>query len=62
MTSGSPKRFSPPAEEEIGLMTLKPWATISGRLIQAGRPVQISPFYFGRWHSGLTEGRFQDSF
>jgi uncharacterized GH25 family protein/thiol-disulfide isomerase/thioredoxin len=52
-----------PEEEEIGVLKLEPWATISGRLIQAGRPVAGESIYF---HSlvrrGLTDARFQDAF
>lgn len=42
-------------------MKLEPWATITGRLVQAGRPVGgQSIYYYPLVKRGLTEARFQD--
>jgi beta-lactamase regulating signal transducer with metallopeptidase domain/thiol-disulfide isomerase/thioredoxin len=52
-----------PGEEAVGMLKLEPWATVSGRLIQAGRPVAGQSIYFYPLVSrGLTEARFHDSF
>jgi beta-lactamase regulating signal transducer with metallopeptidase domain/uncharacterized GH25 family protein/thiol-disulfide isomerase/thioredoxin len=52
-----------PDEVEVGTLKLEPWATVSGRLMQAGRPVAEQSIYFHPLVSrGLTEARFQDSF
>ena len=52
-----------PNEEEIGVMKLEPWAMVSGRLVQEGRPVADQEIYFYPLvNRGLTEPRFQDSF
>ncbi|HEX6963647.1 MAG TPA: redoxin family protein, partial [Lacipirellula sp.] len=52
-----------PDDEEVGEMKLEPWATISGRLLQSGRPVADQAVYFYPLVSrGLTEARFQDSY
>ncbi|QDT88449.1 thioredoxin-like domain-containing protein [Gimesia algae] len=50
-------------EEAIGTLTLQPWATISGRLFQAGKPVADALILFKTLHDRkLGEPRFQDSF
>jgi beta-lactamase regulating signal transducer with metallopeptidase domain/uncharacterized GH25 family protein/thiol-disulfide isomerase/thioredoxin len=52
-----------PDETEAGELKLEPWATISGRLMQAGRPVAGETIYFySLARRGLTEARFQDSY
>jgi uncharacterized GH25 family protein/thiol-disulfide isomerase/thioredoxin len=52
-----------PDEEEVGVVKLEPWATVSGRLLQAGRPVSDQTIYFFPLvRRGLTEARFQDSY
>ncbi len=51
-----------PEEKELGEMKLEPWATISGRLLQAGQPVPNQSVSFSPLEQhGLTEARFQDS-
>jgi hypothetical protein len=52
-----------PDEAIVGVMKLQPWATLSGRLMQAGRPVAGEWIYFSPLVTrGLTDARFQDSF
>jgi beta-lactamase regulating signal transducer with metallopeptidase domain/thiol-disulfide isomerase/thioredoxin len=52
-----------PNEAEAGELKLEPWATVSGRLMQAGRPVAGETIYFySLVRRGLIEARFQDSF
>jgi beta-lactamase regulating signal transducer with metallopeptidase domain/uncharacterized GH25 family protein/thiol-disulfide isomerase/thioredoxin len=52
-----------PDEAEAGTIKLDPWATVSGRLMQAGRAVADQSIYFRPLvNRGLTEARFQDSF
>jgi thiol-disulfide isomerase/thioredoxin len=52
-----------PNDEEVGELKLEPWATVSGRLVQAGRPVAGETIYFySLARRGLTEARYQDSF
>lgn len=52
-----------PDEEEVSMLKLEPWSTVSGRLMQAGRPVSGETIYFySLVRRGLTEARFQDSF
>jgi len=52
-----------PNDEEVGVMKLEPWATVRGRLVQAGRPVAgQSVYYYPLVKRGLTEARFQDSY
>lgn len=52
-----------PDEDQIGEMKLKPWSTISGRLVQAGSPVAGQRVRFQPTiRRGLKEARFQDSF
>lgn len=51
-----------PDEVEFGVLKLQPWAAVSGRLLQAGRPVADQEVYFNPLvQRGLTEARFQDS-
>ena len=50
-------------QESVGLMKLQPWASVSGRLVQAGRPVAgQSVMFHPLIRQGLTEARFQDSY
>ncbi|QEG36966.1 M56 family metallopeptidase [Bythopirellula goksoeyrii] len=52
-----------PEEDSIGDMQLQPWASISGRLLQDGKPVAGQSIYFSPMPSGqLGEPRFQDSY
>lgn len=52
-----------PSDEEIGELQLQPWAKVSGRLLQAGKPVPNETVYFYPLAKhGLTEARFQDSY
>ncbi len=52
-----------PDTEEIGVLQLKPWASVSGRLVQAEQPIAGQSIYFHPLASrGLTEARFQDSY
>lgn len=47
--------------EAIGTMTIEPWASVSGRLVQDGKPVVGVGVYFSPLAKrGLTEARFQD--
>jgi len=49
--------------EAIGTLTLQPWASVSGRLFQAGQPVADASISFKTVHDRkLGEPRFQDSF
>lgn len=50
-------------EEDFGTLTLLPWATLSGRLVQAGQPVANETVSFSPlMKRDLTEARFQDSY
>lgn len=52
-----------PDHEEVGVLQLKPWASLSGRLVQAERPIAGQSIYFHPLVSHeLTEARFQDSY
>jgi uncharacterized GH25 family protein/thiol-disulfide isomerase/thioredoxin len=60
---GFAEKVLAPDNEEIGVMKLEPWATVSGRLMQAGGPVAGETIYFySLVKRELTEARFQDSF
>jgi thiol-disulfide isomerase/thioredoxin len=49
--------------EPIGTITLQPWASVSGRLVQDGTPISSEWIsFFPLVDRGLTEARFQDSF
>jgi uncharacterized GH25 family protein/thiol-disulfide isomerase/thioredoxin len=49
--------------EQIGTIVLQPWASVSGRLVQEGKPVPNEWIYFDPLaQRALTEARFQDSF
>lgn len=49
--------------EQIGTIVLQPWASVSGRLVQDGKPVANEWIYFHPLaNRALTEARFQDSF
>lgn len=51
------------SNEAIGILTLQPWATVSGRLFQTGKPVADALISFKTVHDRkLGEPRFQDSF
>jgi len=51
------KAFAPDAEE-VGVLELKPWATVSGRLLQEGAPVSGQSVYFSPLvRRGLTQGQ-----
>ena len=50
-------------DDAIGVMQLAPWSTVSGQLVQAGRPIGEQSIYFQAFiQRGLREPRFQDSF
>lgn len=50
-------------DEPIGEITLQPWASVSGRLVQDGKPIPNELIYcYPLISRGLTEARFQDSF
>jgi beta-lactamase regulating signal transducer with metallopeptidase domain/thiol-disulfide isomerase/thioredoxin/uncharacterized GH25 family protein len=50
-------------DEQIGTIVLQPWASVSGRLVQDGKPVPNEWIYFHPLaERALTEARFQDSF
>jgi len=50
-------------DEQIGTIVLQPWASVSGRLVQDGRPVPNEWIYFHPLaERALTDARFQDSF
>jgi beta-lactamase regulating signal transducer with metallopeptidase domain/uncharacterized GH25 family protein/thiol-disulfide isomerase/thioredoxin len=50
-------------DEPIGTITLEPWASVSGRLVQDGKPVPNEWILLGPLlDPGLTEARFQDGF
>jgi len=50
-------------DEDIGTITVQPWAQVSGTLFQAGKPVANEWIYFGPIQDRkLGEPRFQDSF
>lgn len=50
-------------DEPIGRLTLQPWARLSGRLVQDGRPVTDQNVIFSPLPDrGLGEARFQDSY
>jgi uncharacterized GH25 family protein/thiol-disulfide isomerase/thioredoxin len=50
-------------DEPLGTITLQPWASVSGRLVQDGTPIPNEWIYFfPLLDRGLTEARFQDSF
>ena len=50
-------------EEAIGTITLQPWAKLTGRLMQDGRPVPEQTVYFSPVPRGkLGDPRFQDSY
>jgi hypothetical protein len=52
-----------PEEKVVGVMKLEPWAKVSGRLVQEGRPVAGEGIYLHPLvRRGLTEARFQDSY
>ena len=49
--------------EDIGKVKLRPWATLSGQLLQNGQPIAQEWIYFHLNEKyKLTEARFQDSF
>lgn len=49
--------------EAIGTMTIEPWASVSGRLVQDGEPVAgVGIYFLPLVKRGLTEARFQDAF
>jgi beta-lactamase regulating signal transducer with metallopeptidase domain/uncharacterized GH25 family protein/thiol-disulfide isomerase/thioredoxin len=61
--TGFAEKALAPDEEQVGVLKLEPWATVSGRLMQAGRPVAAQSIYFySMVRRGLTEARFQDSY
>lgn len=50
-------------DEQIGTITVEPWAPVSGNLLQDGKPVPNQSVSFHRLPSGqLGEPRFQDSY
>jgi hypothetical protein len=50
-------------DEELGTITLRPWATLSGQLVQDGQPIAEQWIYFSAIPTrGLGEARFQDSY
>ncbi len=50
-------------DEPIGRLTLQPWARVSGRLVQDGKPVADQNIIFSPLPDrGLGEARFQDSY
>ncbi|MEM9658145.1 MAG: redoxin domain-containing protein, partial [Planctomycetota bacterium] len=50
-------------DEEFGVLELQPWATISGRLTQAGIAIGgESIFFYPTLEGKLTEPRFQDTY
>lgn len=50
-------------DEPIGTIVLQPWASVSGRLVQDGKPISNEGIYFHPLaERALTEARFQDSF
>lgn len=50
-------------DEPIGTIVLQPWASVSGRLVQEGKPIPNEWIYFHPLaERALTEARFQDSF
>lgn len=50
-------------EDSIGEMQLRPWAKVSGRLLQDGKPVANQTIYINSLiRRGLGEARFQDSY
>ncbi|QDT94603.1 M56 family metallopeptidase [Gimesia aquarii] len=50
-------------DEKIGTIQLQPWAKVSGRLLQDGKPVPEQWIYFRPVRDGkLGEPRFQDSY
>jgi thiol-disulfide isomerase/thioredoxin len=52
-----------PDEDEVGVLKLQPWAKVSGRLMQGGKPIAGEAVYFRPLADrGLIEARFQDSF
>ncbi|MEX0642778.1 MAG: M56 family metallopeptidase [Pirellulales bacterium] len=52
-----------PDADEVGVLELKPWSRVSGRLLQEGTPVSGQTVYFYPLvRRGLTEARFQDSY
>ena len=60
--TGFAEKALTPEAVEFGVVTLQPWAAVSGRLLQAGRPVADQTVYFYPLvQRGLTEARFQDS-
>ncbi len=60
--TGFAEKALAPEAVEFGVVTLQPWATVSGRLLQAGQPVADQRVYFyPHIQPGLTEARFQDS-
>jgi len=51
------------SDEEIGTIRLQSWAKVSGRLLQAGKPIPDQMIYFSPFPSGkLGEPRFQDRY
>jgi thiol-disulfide isomerase/thioredoxin len=52
-----------PEQNEIGEVLLRPYANVTGRLMQGDVPIGNEGIYFRPVvHRGLTEARFQDSF
>lgn len=50
-------------DEQIGTIVLQPWASVSGRLVQDGKPVPNEWInFYPLARRELTEARFQDSF
>lgn len=60
---GFAEKVLTPDGEEVGVMKLQPWASLSGRLLQGDRPIANEGVSFRPLaNRGLTEARFQDSF
>ncbi len=60
--SGFAELFRQP-DEQIGTITLQPWTSVSGRLVQDGKPITGETIYlFPLANRGLKEARFQDAF
>ena len=60
---GMAEKLIQPEEDSIGELELKPWATVSGRLMQNGKPVGNQSIFFSPLVSReQKEPRFQDSY
>ncbi len=61
--SGIAEKLVDPEDDAIGDMELKPWASITGRLIQEGKPIGDQSVYFSPLvRRGLGQARFEDSY